>query len=74
MAVQYGEDGSGIHGILAMLETKAAEIESNEVFNKHARTVLALEPGHRVNQLIRNARAGGLAPRGQAASVVQGSS
>ena len=65
LAAQYGEDGSGIHGILAMLETKAAEIESNEVFGKHAMKVLELEPGHRHNELVRQGiRAGGLRVRG----------
>ena len=71
IAAKYGEDGSGIHGILAMLETKAGEIEYNEILGKHAQKVLELEPGHRINQLIRAGQvAGGLAPRGQAASSI----
>ena len=66
MAVQYGEDRSGIHGILDMLESKAGEIEYNEVLDKHARKVLELEPGRRINKLIRGGQvAGGLRQGGQ---------
>ena len=72
MAVKYGEDGSGIHGILDMLETKAGEIEYNEVLGKHAKKVLALEPGHRVNELVRQGRQkGGLVQSGQAPVGIQ---
>jgi len=53
VAAEYGEGDAGIHGILSMLERKAAKLEGDEMYNEAAEKVRKLEPGHRHNQVVR---------------------
>ena len=60
LAAEYGEDGKGIEDILELIERKAAEQETDEMFKESAAAVRKLEPGAIHNQMIRKAQSGGL--------------
>jgi hypothetical protein len=65
IAKDCGESGQGIEEILEMLDAKAAELDTQAIFEKYAQNVRKTLPGARINQIVKANKPAG-APLGSA--------